>query len=116
MGCESKQEMWMCVMGSQDAHASLVITHGLGGGEDEIGKTLCFNGGTKNCPVVGKAMHFGRTDRTAGLELGVNAKITGPIIQAAGGWYVEFSSGNTVGTPATVVLQRMQVDILDTLI
>ena len=40
-----------------------------------------------------------------GLQLAVNAKITGPYIYEAGGWFIRFNSG----TPATLTFTNVEV-------
>ncbi|KAI9034510.1 G8 domain-containing protein [Hyaloraphidium curvatum] len=63
--------------------------------QSTIGTSLCMNGnwdGTKPCPVAATAAHFGRTEAT-GLAVGVNSKVTGPLIAGTGGWFVRFAGG-----------------------
>jgi len=75
----------------------------------------CVNGnwdGTIPCPIVGQVSHFGSKNESAGFNLGVNAKVTGPIIAASGGWFIRFASG----TPSTLTFTNVQVNTTDVLL
>lgn len=47
----------------------------------------------KPCRIVARVSHFGSKNESAGLELALRAKITGPIVGAAGGWFVRYLDG-----------------------
>jgi hypothetical protein len=65
------------------------------------------------CPLVAKATHFGRAESsTTGLEIEEDAKVTGPLIASAGGWFVRFVSG----VPKTLTIKKMQILASDALI
>lgn len=86
--------------------ASLIMKHNAAQ-EARIGVDLCMNGGGKfSCPVVAQVSHFGSTNESAGLQVGVNAKVTGPLIATSGGWFVRFAAG----TPSTLKLTSVQVN------
>lgn len=110
--CVEYKQAWKCRMAAGDSSASLVLKHNAAQ-EAGIGSTICMNGGgSKPCPVVARVSHFGYTNETAGLHVGVNARVTGPIIAAAGGWFIRFNSG----TPKTLRITSVQVAMNDVLL
>eukprot|EP01113_Clastostelium_recurvatum_P039925 TRINITY_DN614_c1_g2_i1.p1 TRINITY_DN614_c1_g2~~TRINITY_DN614_c1_g2_i1.p1 ORF type:complete len:714 (+),score=84.18 TRINITY_DN614_c1_g2_i1:197-2143(+) len=104
--CILEDEAYKCRMAPRDGQASFIL-HYSDALESRIGGSACINGGKPNikCPVVAKATHFGR-DESLGLEIGINAKVTGPIIDQSGGWFLRFSDG----TPSTLSIANIQVD------
>jgi len=110
-GCTIENESYKCALATGDTKGSLILHHNVTQ-EATIGSTICLNGGNGvPCPVVAKATHFGRSE-TVGLDVGVNAKVTGPIIAQAGGWYIHFSKG----TPKVLNITSVQVDMTEVLL
>lgn len=111
-GCTVEIEAYKCALAPKDSKASVVLHHNVTW-EAQIGNSICENGGdgTIKCPVIGKVTHFGRNE-SLGLEIAVNAKVTGPIIDSAGGWFIRF----TAGTPKQLNISAVQVDQNDVLL
>lgn len=104
--CSILHQAWRCPMAADDAAGSFVIKTNAAQ-EARIGVDLCANGGGKvSCPVVATVSHFGSTNESAGLLVGVNAKVTGPIIAKAGGWFIRYAGG----TPNVLNITSMQVN------
>lgn len=103
--CVLYREAWECILFPGDTAASVILKHNAAQ-EAGIGSSICMNGGGANpCPIVGRVSHFGGTSQNADLLIGANAKLTGPIIASAGGWFIRFTSG----TPKTLRLANVQV-------
>jgi hypothetical protein len=109
--CQLVDERWVCRMDVKDSSAAIKLkvdpTR-----EAQIGSSLCVNGngdGTKPCPVVGKATHFGRTNESLGVDVAVMGQLTGPIIYKSSGWFIRYSAG----TPKQVTIADVQVDPKD---
>lgn len=101
--CNLHLEAWRCPLNAGDSVASLTFKHNPSQ-EAGIGSSVCINGGgSKPCPIVAQVTHFGRTE-VSGLSVGVNAKVTGPIIASAGGWFARFSAG----TPKELTISYVQ--------
>lgn len=113
--CRIWRQMWICKMDTQDSSASILLKHNATL-ESQIGGEICINGaGTRDykpCPTIGRVSHFGYTPESIGLSLGVNAKITGPLIAKSGGWFVRY----TAGTPKVLNITHMQVRPQDVLL
>jgi len=117
--CVLKQQFWVCPLQEGDSAAEVYLSFDItyhGWNQANIGGSLCVNGNFDQnniikCPVIGQVTHFGRA-RGTGLDLAMNAQITGPIIQSAGGWFIEF----TYGVPTVLEFIQLQVNIEDTLI
>jgi hypothetical protein len=81
-------ERWVCRMAQKDSSAAVKLSVNTTR-EVQIGSTICVNGGdgTKTCPVIGKATHFGRTNESLGrVDMAVMGQLTGPmIIHQSGG-------------------------------
>jgi len=111
--CDEHIQAWRCVMSNGDSQASLIIQDWDPTEEAEVGTTICMNGGGQYpCPVVGYVSHFGTKNESAGLWLGANTKITGPIIAQSGGWFIRF----TAGTPASLTFTNVEVNTTDVLL
>ena len=106
-------EVWLCPFTlGVDSSASLVISYNEAA-QAKIGTNVCVNGnwnGKDPCPVVGTVSHWGRPE-AYGLALALNSKITGPIMQDSGGWFIRFKSG----TPATLDFIEMMISNNDKL-
>jgi hypothetical protein len=110
-GCTIENEAYKCALAAKDTKGSIILHHNPTQ-EANIGGSICINGGGGvSCPVVAKATHFGRTE-AVGLDVGANAKITGPIIAQAGGWFIRFLSG----TPKVLEITSVQVDSTEVLL
>lgn len=104
-GCTEYIEAWRCRLAARDGAASVIMGHN-STYEASIGTNVCMNGGgAKPCPVIGTISHFGSKNESAGLQIGVNAKVTGPLIDAAGGWFIRF----TQGTPKRLTFSSVQL-------
>lgn len=93
--CQLYIEAYKCKLAAGDSAASMIINWNAAQ-EAQIGTSVCVNGhdvGGPSCPIVGYVSHFGATNETDMLALGVNAKVSGPIIAAAGGWFIRFNAG-----------------------
>eukprot|EP01113_Clastostelium_recurvatum_P039916 TRINITY_DN614_c0_g1_i1.p1 TRINITY_DN614_c0_g1~~TRINITY_DN614_c0_g1_i1.p1 ORF type:complete len:1844 (-),score=383.73 TRINITY_DN614_c0_g1_i1:116-5647(-) len=111
--CTLENQAWKCRYQSvNDSKASFIFNWDAAQ-QANIGDSICINGGdgSKRCPVVAKATHFGRNE-SLGLDIGVNAKVSGPIIHQSGGWFVRFTSG----TPRVLTMASVQVDFNETLL
>jgi len=107
--CVYYLEAYKCKLAAGDSSASVIVKTGYSD-ESQIGTNNCMNGGgSKKCPVIGQVSHFGATNESAGLSIGVNGKLTGPIIAAAGGWFIRYSNG----TPKKLTLISVQVAMSD---
>lgn len=110
--CVVYKEAWKCVLAKNDSAASVILRHNQTQ-ESGIGSSICMNGGgSKPCPVVGRVSKFGATNESAGLYIGANAKLTGPLVAASGGWFIRFNSG----TPKVLTLTSVQVRMEDVLL
>ncbi|KAI9015632.1 hypothetical protein DFJ74DRAFT_732320 [Hyaloraphidium curvatum] len=97
----SRERLFACPMGPGDTTASVILFYDQPL-QSRIGSSLCMNGnwdGDKPCPVAATATHFGRAE-SDGLLVGVNSKITGPVMPDSGGWFVRFDGG----TPSTLAI------------
>jgi hypothetical protein len=111
-GCQLVNERWVCRMAQKDSSAAVKLSVNTTR-EAQIGSTICANGGgTKPCPVIGKATHFGRTNESLGVDVAVMGQLTGPLIAQSGGWFVRY----TAGTPKQITLKEIQVDPKDSLV
>jgi len=111
--CQLVAERWVCRMDKKDSSAAIKL-HYNPGVEGGIGSSLCVNGnwdGSKDCPIVGKATHFGR-DESHGVDIAVMGQLTGPIIYRSGGWFIRY----TDGTPQQLTIGEIQVDPDDSLL
>lgn len=114
--CNVYKEAWRCQLATLDSAASFVLKHNPSQ-ESGIGGAICVNGGVDaqgdpKCPVVGFVSNFGKTNEASQLAIGANAKVTGPIIASAGGWFIRF----TTGTPKVLTLTNVQVRMEDVLL
>jgi hypothetical protein len=85
--------------------------------QGNIGDTICVNGrwdvsDTRDCPVIAQVAHFGRL-LSDGFDVSVDARITGPIIQQSGGWYIRFTNGVT---PKVISFREVQIRETDVMI
>lgn len=101
--CDYYKEAYRCKLAAGDSAASVILKK-YDANEGQIGKTICMNGGG-TCPVIGQVTHFGITNETAGLAIGVNAKLSGPLVAARGGWFIRY----TTGTPKKLTAISVQV-------
>ena len=104
-----RNDLWICPKG-QDGVASFYISYDKALEGPATSGALCPNG-EGNCPIVGKATHFGRS-LDDGLEIGQNPKVTGPVIKASGGWFIRFNSGS----PRKLLITRGQIHPDDNLV
>jgi len=105
---------YKCPLSPGDSAASMVM-HRDSSLETTNGNSNCVNGnwnGNQPCPIIGQVSHFGMTNESDGFAIGNNAKVTGPLIYKAGGWFIRFSSG----TPSTLTLTSIQVNTTDVLL
>jgi len=113
--CVNYLETYKCPMGTGDSAASFIMRQNPTQ-EAGIGSTICLNGnwnGNVPCPVVAQVSHFGRgKNESLGLAVAANAKVTGPIIAQAGGWFIRF----TKGTPKLLTFDSAQVAQNDVLL
>lgn len=107
--CVSQQNNWVCPMNESDSVASMLLHWDLAA-EANIGNTICFNGGTLNCPIGGKVTHFGRSTANA-FDLATMPRLAGPLIASQGGWLATFIGG----TPKSLYISDIQVRAEDLL-
>lgn len=104
-GCEAYLDQWRCRLAAEDSAASVLVKHNAAL-EAGIGSSVCINGGgSKPCPVVGTVSHWGVNDASKGLKIGINAKLSGPLIASSGGWFIRFDAG----TPKNLKFTNIQV-------
>lgn len=104
-----EDQLYACPRQAGDSSASVQVTYNTTL-QSRIGNDICVNGAwdagsVRPCPAAGTVTHFGRTE-SSGLAVDANAKITGPIIAASGGWFFRFAGG---GTPSTFYIQGLVV-------
>jgi len=102
--CVNDQYNWICPMDAKDSQVSLVVHWADSSMEKQIGSTYC-NGGTGDCPLGAVITHFNRDEYNA-FEVALSSRVTGPVIDSSGGWFVRFLGG----TPQTVSFTDMQID------
>lgn len=113
-GCKGPyNDLWVCARAPGDSAASFVLVYD-SALQNQIGWGVCGNGHWAGLPCIdrGVVTHFGKTT-TNSLGFTANARITGPILAAAGGgWYIRWFSGS----PREVVINEVQIDPNDRLI
>ena len=124
------KEMWTCPLNPGDSTAAFTL---LGASTMErliATGTICKDNddGSDWCRQpqnrIGTVTHFGRDENATALNLTANAKVVGPIIQKAGGWFVRLvetvrvneNVSYTLGMPKNLTIARLQVDAADPLI
>lgn len=107
-----KNDLWICPNRIHDSAASVFLYFNPSI-QDAIGVAECGNGYWVGLPCTNHAVvtHFGRS-LSVGMSVSTNAKITGPIIAAHGGWFVRFNQG----TPRVINVKQIQVAPRDMLI
>lgn len=110
--CVKKNVWWVCPLLPGDAPLSFYIDFDTNL-QNQIGSSVCSNGGYSkiSCPQVLNVTHFGRIEGTDSLSVGVNARVTGPLISESGGWFLRFRNSVTnAGTPKVLTFSRFQID------
>lgn len=110
--CVNEAYNWVCPMYPGDGLASLNL-HWDKAKEDLVGSVYCSNGKVNiggvydylPCPIGATVTHFGRIERNA-YPVAVMPRVTGPIINDCGGWFVRYVGG----TPKSVSFSDLQVD------
>ena len=71
----------------------------------KVGKDICTNGGSQDCPTLGYIRHIGqRFKKDQGLRVTANADIAGPV--GGYGWYLTLTNG----APRRLEITEVEVD------
>jgi len=109
--CTRKPEwnMWLCDDAPGRGVSSFYMTYDPPL-QNTVGVTTCGNGDGSPCPPVGTAMHLGRSNVSAAMNITANPKITGP--SGGFGWYLNLFAG----APRSISFTNPQINQTDALV